>query len=623
MIGRHVHPMPFGARLLKEGGASFRLWAPAAREVQLALTRADGGTELMCAHRDEQGWCELRVQGVGPGTRYRWRINEELDVPDPASRSNPGGVHDFSELIDPGSFAWRGLGPDGQPWRGRPWHEVVLYEMHVGAFTPQGTYEAAQRRLPELAALGITAVQFMPLGSWPGRFGWGYDGVLPFAPHPAYGTPDELKAFIDTAHALGLMVLLDVVYNHFGPDGNYLSAYAPQFFSQTHHTAWGAAINFDGSGSETVREFFVHNALYWLEEYRFDGLRFDAVHAMMDDSRPDIMQTLSQRIRAAHHDRIIHLVQENDSNDPARLGPAGTPGLFDGQWSGDFHHALHVLLTGEQDGYYAEYVHDTLEQLATSLRHGLVWQGGPHNVEHAPPRRRADQPVPLGAMVNFLNNHDQVGNRALGERLHALVGEAPMRLATAMLVLQPATPMLFMGEEFGANTPFLYFTDWQGDLRRAVTEGRRREFAQFSKFSDPEVRQHIPDPCEESTFLQSKLDWRELEQAQGRAWHAYWAGLLSLRQRWLQPHLPVLQLKGHQADQLSGTALKLRWRFDVGMVLEMIVNLGGEALDLPADVAAVPLERSFFVLGEVSPSHLGPWSGAWWWTDHSDKTAGL
>ncbi len=617
--GRHVHPMPFGARQLKDGRSCFRLWAPGAQAIELVLKVAGHEPCLVPAERGPDGWHQATVDDAPIGTRYRWRLPDGLEVPDPASRSNPDGVHDFSELIDPGAYAWRGLGADGQAWRGRPWHEAVFYELHVGTFTPEGSFAAAEQGLPALAALGITAIQLMPLASWPGRFGWGYDGVLHFAPHPAYGSPDELKHFIDTAHRLGLMVMLDVVYNHFGPDGNYLSAYAPSFFTDRHHTAWGAAINFDSEGSDTVREFFVHNALYWLEEYRFDGLRFDAVHAMVDDSRPDIMQTLSQRIRAAHPDRFIHLVQENDSNDPARLGPPGTPGLFDGQWSGDFHHALHVLLTGERDGYYAEYVDDTFGQLTISLSQGLVWQGGPHNVENAPPRRRADQAVPLGAMVNFLQNHDQVGNRAMGDRLSTLLPEPSRRLCTAMLLLQPATPLLFMGEEFGASTPFLYFSDWEGELRHSVTEGRRREFAQFPRFADPALREHIPDPCDEATFRRSKLDWAASGSPTGQAWRAFHAELLAARARWIQPHLPVLNLSGHRAERVGPQALSLRWHFDVGMVLQMMVNLSPQAVELPLAGPQVVAGHAFFTVGEVGAAQLGPWSGAWWWADRTDR----
>jgi maltooligosyltrehalose trehalohydrolase len=621
MIDRHAHVMRFGAQLRDGGGVDFRLWAPGAKRVELVLKIqvADGDeARFIEAHGnacqgDEdpaQEWYELFVPEATAGSRYRWRIDGELDVPDPASRSNPDGVHDFSEVVDPLSFEWK----SSSAWRGTPWHEAVMYEMHVGAFTPEGTYAAAQARLPDLAQLGITVVQLMPQASYPGRFGWGYDGVLPFAPQCSHGTPDDLKRFIDAAHGLGLMVMLDVVYNHFGPDGNYLPRYAPAFFSEQHHTAWGAAVNFDGPGSTTVREFFIDNALYWLGEYRFDGLRFDAVHAMLDDSSPDIMESLSARVRQAFPQRHIHLVLENDSNDASRLDKPAKPGRFEGQWNGDFHHPLHVLLTGEQDGYYAEYVDDTMGQLATSLTDGLVWQGGPHNWEHAQPRRRTTAAQPLLNMVNFLQNHDQVGNRAMGDRLAALVQEPPLRLVTAMHLLNPAPPLLFMGEEFGATTPFLYFSDWSGELRQAVTEGRRREFAQFPQFSKAEIRAQIPDPCDESTFLRSKLDWGGTAQPTGQSWLNRYRELLTLRQLRITPHLPALITGAHSAGRLGERGLWVHWTFEGGMGLHMVVNLSDQGLSWSDAHPAVPVDQALLVVGQVASQELGPWAGCWWMT---------
>jgi maltooligosyltrehalose trehalohydrolase len=605
---RHAHAGPFGAHAQPGGGVEFRFWAPKASSVDLVLRQGGKDDRVVPVGGDAAGWHVLFLPSAEAGTRYRWRIDGDLQVPDPASRFNPEGVHGFSEVIDPRHFPWTDAA-----WTGRPWHEAVMYELHVGAFTPEGTCAAAQARLPALAALGVTALQLMPLADFPGRFGWGYDGVLPYAPQAAYGRPDDLKRFVQAAHGLGMMVLLDVVYNHFGPDGNHLSAYAPAFFSDTHHTAWGAAVNFDGPGSADVREFFVHNALHWLDEYRFDGLRFDAVHAMIDDSRPDIMQALSARVREAFPGRHVHLVLENDSNDPARLAAPATPGRFEGQWNGDFHHPLHVLLTGEGDGYYGEYVDDTLGQLARSLTHGLVWQGGPHNSEHAPPRRRADGPVPLGCMVNFLQNHDQVGNRAFGERLLGLVpDEAPMRLATALLLLHPGVPMLFMGEEWGATTPFLYFCDWQGELKRAVTEGRRREFAQFPRFADPAIRDRIPDPCSPDSLQRSRLDPAAQERPEAVRWRGFHAQLLGLRHADLVPRLPELAAEGHASERLGPRALWARWDFQGGRSLQVAFNLGPDPVpDLPAGLR--PAGPAWFALGDAGPEGLGPWSAAWWW----------
>ncbi len=607
-MNTHEHVMPFGASLLESGGVTFRLWAPAAGRVELVLQ--EGGLDgFLEVPRSRDGWYQVFVAHAGAGSRYRWRIDGELQVPDPASRFNPEGPHAHGEVIDPRAFAWHG------DWKGRPWHESVMYEMHVGSFTPEGTFAAAQEKLPRLAALGVTVIQLMPLADFPGRFGWGYDGVLPYAPHASYGRPEDLKRFIQAAHELQLMVMLDVVYNHFGPDGNYLARYAPGFFSTRHHTAWGAAVNFDGRDSAMVREFFIHNALYWLGEYRFDGLRFDAVHAILDDSSPDILASLSARVREAFPDRHVHLVQENDRNDPVRLGAPGTPGRFEGQWNGDFHHPLHVLLTGEGDGYYAEYTGDTMEQLARSLTHGFVWTGSPQPDGPAQPRRRAERPVPLTAMVNFLQNHDQVGNRAFGERLAQLVEVEPLRLVTALHLMHPGPPLLFMGEECGAVMPFLYFCDWQGELKAAVTEGRRREFAQFAAFSDRALLERIPDPCSETSFQRSKLDWTALNRPEGEAWRHYYSALLRLRHQVLVPHLPRLQLEGHEAEPLGPRALAVRWCFDDSMVLRALVNLSGSAQALPpgfdTGFMAVP---ALFRLGEVDAGSLGPWAGGWWWS---------
>jgi maltooligosyltrehalose trehalohydrolase len=605
---QHAHTMPFGATVRPHGdGVDFRLWAPAAGSVELALQPPGGERVFLPTERDLSGWHSLHVPDAAAGWRYRWRIDGGVEVPDPASRFNPDGVHAEGRVEDPAAFAWRG------DWRGRPWHEVVLYEMHVGSFTPEGTYAAARRHLPALAALGVTALQLMPLADFPGRFGWGYDGVLPFAPHASYGEPDELKRFIQAAHDLGLAVMLDVVYNHFGPDGNYLHCYAPTFFSPTHQTAWGAALNFDQPGSETVREFFIHNALYWLGEYQFDGLRFDAVHAMLDDSRPDIMATLSERARAAFPQRHVHLVLENDSNDAERLALPATPGRFDGQWNGDFHHPVHVLLTGETDGYYGEYAPDTLPQLARALTHGLVWTGGPHNSAHALPRRRMPDgvTVPLGSMVNFLQNHDQVGNRAFGERLAALVDEAPLRLVTALMLLHPGTPMLFMGEEWGSTQPFQYFCDWEGELKEAVTQGRRKEFAQFPRFSDPEAQHRIPDPCDVETLRRCQLDpAAEAATSSGKLWRAFYGALLQRRRERLMPRLPTLSDSGHEAALPGGRVLSLRWRFESGPSLRAVLNLGAEPAAWPVGqrLPAHVLWRE----GPVTDAGLGPWSGVWW-----------
>lgn len=613
------HTMPFGAAVFP-GGARFRLWAPADLPIELVVD--DGsGEQRIPAERDAEGFREAVVPMGRAGHRYQWAVHTkdgEVRVPDPASRSNPDGVHAPSAVVDPTSFAW-------EPWKGRPWHEIVACEVHIGTFTPEGTFAAAAERLAQLAEIGITCIQVMPLASFPGRFGWGYDGVLPFAPLPAYGTPDDFKHFVREAHRLNLAVMLDVVYNHFGPDGNYLGLYAPGFFTERHPTAWGAGINFDGEHSAPVREFFIHNALYWLYEFQLDGLRLDAVHAMVDDSPKHILEEIAERVRRDGPLRPVHLVLENDVNEAQRLrttptGPTA-PGRYDGQWSGDFHHTLHVHLTGEREGYYAEYADRPLPMLARTLTHGWARTGAPHlsgEDGHAKnPRRDATEPVPLTATVNFLHNHDQIGNRAFGERLSQLIAPAPMRLATALLLLGPASPMLFMGDAFGATTPFLYFADWTGDLRDAVVEGRRREFAQFPQFADASLRERIPNPCDEATFRRCKLDEAAYAMPEAQAVQALHRELLALRASQIVPHLPRLLTGEHDAQWLDGHVLAVQWRFAAedgagdARTLELVANFS----DHPVDWTETPRPQAatVYVLGDVTPHQLGAWSARWRW----------
>jgi maltooligosyltrehalose trehalohydrolase len=631
---RARHDMPFGATLDRSGRALWRLWAPSARSVELLLHTDQGEPVAMPAGEPIDGWVQVRLDHVGGGQRYQWRIDGHLVVPDPASRWNPMGPHGPSVLIDPSTFAW------DEAWHGRPWLDAVFYQLHIGTFTPQGSFDAAAEQLERLAALGITALQLMPLGDWPGRFGWGYDGVLPYAPFHGYGDPGALKRFVQAAHRLGLMVFGDVVYNHFGPDANYLHAYARPFFTERHRTAWGPAINYDGEQARTVREFMIHNALYWLEEFRFDGLRLDAVHAMRDDSPLHILEELSQRVRHAITDRHVHLVLENDHNDRRWL--AGRPdagrndgrysghcsGHYSGQWNGDVHHTLHVLLTGERDGYYAEY-DDPVAQLGRSLAHGFAREGGTHGAAggsqnaagasgHAegasphgagiPPRRAAQGDVPLTAIVNFLQNHDQIGNRAFGERLTTLADPAALRLAQAIVLLSPTIPMLFMGEEQGATEPFLYFADWQGELRDAVRRGRQQEFAHFARYAEAAAGGHLPDPCSLDTMVRSRLGVASPRDDI--------ASLLRLRTTALHPLLPRLAEAGHVAQHL-GPVLQLHWHFDAAdgaprRTLRMQANLSAHRLP-----AAAPPPDSLLLheIGEADGTHLGPWSGRWHWLE--------
>lgn len=566
------HDMPFGARLDADGGATFRLWAPGARSIELAIG-AGAEPALHAAQATGEGWWQCRLKDAQAGTRYRWRVDGGLLVPDPASRSNPQGPHAASSLVDAAQFEW------DAGWNGRPWPETVLYELHVGAFTPEGTFAAAAARLPALADAGITAVELMPVGDFPGRFGWGYDGVLPFAPHHAYGSPEDLKRFVQQAHRLGLMVFLDVVYNHFGPQGNYLHAYAPAFFSRTKSSPWGPAINFDGPGSRWVREFFIHNALYWVQEYRVDGLRLDAVHAISDDSPVHVLEELSQRMREASAGRHVHLVLENEDNAWRFLAPAPQPGRYDGQWNDDFHHVLHVALTGETQRYYHDYGAGTMDLLARCLTHGMVFEGSRRKEGGAREVVQAAPAQPLGALVNFAHNHDQVGNRAHGERLDQLVPPQARLLPTLLALLTPAIPMLFFGEEWGAAEPFLYFADWQGELREAVRAGRRREFGHAHA-------EDLPDPCSEETFLASRPD-AAAAGAAGAAWLAQVRAALAARRQWLTPRQHLLLTGRHSAQRAGPHGLWVQWRYEDGRMLGLELNLGPETL-------------------QAEPQHIGP-----------------
>src|SRR5581483_4126157 len=485
---RRKHEMPFGAECRDDGTVRFRLWAPQASSVAVWLDRSQ--RELPMSRLD-QGWFEL-VTEAPPGAGYKFKIDDRLLVPDPASRFQPFGVHSASEIVDPLSFEWADA-----KWRGRAWDEAVIYELHVGAFTSEGTFAAVEKKLEYLADLGVTAVELMPLSSFPGKRNWGYDGVLPFAPSANYGRPEELKRLIDSAHAKNLMVFLDVVYNHFGPEGNYLGAYAPEFFTDRHKMSWGKGINFDGPCSRVVRDFFIHNALYWLEEYHFDGLRFDAVHAIVDDSSPDVLTELADTVRnQLGAERRIHLILENDKNAAHYLRREGQtrPRWYNAQWNDDIHHALHVLITSENDGYYSDYADNPAWHLGRCLAEGFSYQSDASAFRDGEKRGERSNELPPEAFISFLQNHDQVGNRALGERITSLADPQRVQVAMTVLLLAPSPPLLFMGEEIGATTPFLFFCDFGPELAAQVTKGRRAEFVRFEQFSSPEAQSRIPDP---------------------------------------------------------------------------------------------------------------------------------
>lgn len=589
---RRGHEMPFGAAPASDGRWRFRLWAPGATRVDLLLDGGDG-----IPMRARTGWFEAEVPARA-GMTYGYRIDGKHIVPDPASRMQAEDVHGASVLVDPRAYLW-----DDGDWEGRHWEEAVFYELHVGTFTEEGSFAAIEPRLDELAALGITAIELMPVADFPGARNWGYDGVLPFAPDRCYGTPDEFKRLVAAAHARGLMVFLDVVYNHFGPEGNSLHLYAPAFFTERHKTPWGAAINFDGDQSRTVRDFFVHNALYWLEEYHLDGLRLDAVHAIADDSRPDIVEELGQRVMAVCGNRKVHLVLENDRNTARYLERGEGARHYRAQWNDDFHHAMHVLLTGEEDGYYTDF--DTpLERLTRTLRAGFAFQGEFSRYRNSP-RGEASAHLPVSAFVGFLQNHDQIGNRACGERLTALASPVALRAATALWLLTPHIPLFFMGQEWGSHRPFLFFCDFGPDLAPKVREGRRAEFAHFAGFTEPNRRERIPDPGVEGTFLLAKLDWENRRTPKGRGWLDLHRALLAARRR-ITPKLAGVTGRDARCVQFGERAIAARWLLTDGTVLLLAANLGEEPV---ADVMlpdADPLYASSDACGDNGT--LMPWS---------------
>lgn len=605
------HPMPFGAEIQDDGQVRFRLWAPGARKVELCLQGHKSEALIPLAVEDE-GWFGIATGLAKAGTLYSYRIDESQRVPDPASRCQPQDVNGPSRVIDPHGFNWR-----DDDWRGRPWEQAVIYELHVGAFSEQGGFEGVQARLDYLSDLGVTAIELMPVSDFPGRHNWGYDGVLHFAPESRYGRPDTLKSLVQAAHERGLMVFLDVVYNHFGPEGNYLHLYAPEFFSAHRHTPWGAAINFDGAGSRTVREFFIHNALYWLEEFHFDGLRLDAVHAIADDSRPGILVELAERVRRGPgRERHIHLVLENDDNAVRYLTRRsdGSPRWYDAQWNDDIHHGLHVLLTGEGDGYYADYVDRPAWYTARSLAEGFAYQGEPSAFRQGRRRGEPSAVFPPLAFVSSMQNHDHVGNRAFGERIDSLAPPEAVRAAAVMRLLAPSPPMLFMGEEFAACAPFQYFCDFKGDLARAVTEGRREEFARFERFSDRSTRVRIPDPNDPATFVRSRLDWERLLESGHARRRKFYKLLLRLRRERIVPRLRGIRGEVATFRVLDDKGIFANWRLGDGARLSLLANPTPVPLPLQ-DFEPPPGEPLYaqpdeFVT-ELAAHRLPPWGVAY------------
>jgi maltooligosyltrehalose trehalohydrolase len=603
---------PVGAEPCADGGTHFRVWAPHARTVDV-LSEPETVVELS---PEPTGYFAGCVTTAGPGTRYRYRLDRHVTCADPASRSQPEGVHGPSEVVDPTAFAWsdadwRGVGPAGQ----------VIYELHVGTFTRDGTWAAAAHELPELAAAGVTVIELMPVAEFPGRFGWGYDGVFPFAPTRLYGTPDDFRRFVDRAHAVGLGVILDVVYNHLGPDGDVLRRYAPEYFTDRYANEWGDALNFDGAGSAAVREFFAANAACWIDEFHLDGLRFDATQQMFDASADHVLAAIARAARAAAGPRRVLLVAENEPQDTRLLlGPdRGGYGL-DALWNDDFHHSARVALTGRREAYYTDYL-GRPQEIVSAVKRGFLYQGQ-HYLWQNRARGTSTRDRPPAAFVAYLQNHDQVANSARGERLHDLSAPGCWRALTAVLLLGPATPMLFQGQEFAASSPFLYFADHHAALADQVRRGRAKFLAQFPSIASTAVADALPDPANPLTFERCKLDLTE--RARHAPAYALHRDLLRLRRE--DVVFAAQGRRGVDGAVLGDHAFVLRWFGESDGDRLLLVNLGvGLALGVMPEPLLAPPARTRWTLGWSSehPRYGGggavalPATGGWTLPGHA------
>ena len=581
---------PVGAEILPDAGVHFRVWAPECQRLEVEI---DGAFTPLAAEGD--GYFSISVAAAGPGTRYRFRIDGGTCYPDPASRYQPDGPHGPSAVVDPGTFAW-----SDAKWAGRPLAEAVIYELHVGTFTQEGTWRAAAEELPALADLGVTVVEMMPVADFPGRFGWGYDGVDLFAPTRLYGTPDDLRAFVDRAHACGIAVILDVVYNHLGPDGAYLKPFAAGYFSDLYKNEWGEPLNFDGPDAGPVREFFIANAAYWIDEFHFDGLRLDATQQIFDASAVNVMAEVTRAVREAAGARRTLVIAENEPQDTRLVRPVASGGLgMDGLWNDDFHHAARVALTGRNEAYYMDYRGTALEILS-AVKWGYLYQGQ-HCAWQGKRRGTPAFGIPASAFVTYLQNHDQIANSGDGRRVHAMASPGALRAMTALLLLAPGTPMLFQGQEFAASAPFLYFADHQPDLAAAVRQGRADFVSQFPSLAEGPMRERLQDPADRATFERCKLDFAEREaNAPVLRLHR---DLLRLRRE-----VPALRCRGageFDGAVLSPDALLLRWLGPGDDHRLLLVNLGR---DLHFTPAPEPL---------LAPPGGARWKTAWT-SEHPD-----
>lgn len=586
-----------GPQFCERGGVIFRLFAPAVQQVRVALEEhGPAPGDPLSMHACGDGWHELSVHDAAAGTRYRFLLPDGSRVPDPASRFAPFGVHGPSELIDPNAYSW-----NDSEWKGRPWSEAVLYELHIGAFTPEGTFRAAAEKLDTLRDLGITAIELMCVCAFAGQRSWGYDGVQIYAPDATYGRPEDLKAFIDAAHARGIMVILDVVYNHFGPEGNYIPRYFPQIFSEKHKTAWGSGLNFDGPRCREVRELIVQNAVYWVNEFHVDGLRLDASHAIIDNSPRHILNELSERVHQAAGDRHIHLILENEGT-ITRLLKRDQSGCspYTAQWNHAIDHILGLAMIRDCDPADEARLNDTRE-LARALAEGFF--SGDRSCAPEP-----EASVPPTAFVSFTQTHDLVGNRVFGERIDQLAPIEAVRAITAICLLLPQIPMLFMGEEWAASTPFPYFSDYGGELAEAVRQGRREQMKKTSNI-DPASLDRAPDPQAESTFLSARLHWEELDQPYHAAQFDWYRRVLAARRERILPLLDELDERCGSFEVTAVGQFRCEWPLSGGGRLRLRANLCGAPSETVVDEAAA--DRIWLEGTGDETGRLGPWSVLW------------
>jgi maltooligosyltrehalose trehalohydrolase len=537
----------FGALVVEES-VWFRVHAPHARDVRLMLHDGPRRGEYDMRRLPDGIW-EARIEAAGAGEHYGYSVNGSAPKPDPASRFQPYGVHGPSEVVSADAFQWT----DGQ-WVGPDPRELVVYELHAGTFTQEGTFAGAAAKLRALADLGVTAVELMPIADFAGQRNWGYDGAALFAPSRAYGKPDELRALVDRAHALGIAVILDVVYNHLGPEGAYAVDFNPEYLVDSHATPWGAAVNLDAPGCRMVRQFIIDNAVHWIREYHADGLRLDATHALVDDNTPHFLRQLAQEVRAASSHPVVLHAEDHRNLDNIVSNRSPCDWGFDGVWADDFHHVLRRLVAGDRYSYYRDYC-GTTEELAATIRQGWLYTGQ-HSIHLRQARGSDPASVPMARCVVCIQNHDQIGNRAFGERLHHQVDEATWRAMSTVLLTAPMTPLLFMGQEWAASTPFQYFTDFEPELGKHVTEGRRREFRGFPEFTAADAAEGIPDPQAFATFESSRLRWAERSKPAHARVLALYRRLLQLRRA--EPALQASTATSGEAFALDADTIAVR-----------------------------------------------------------------